>query len=75
MQKRKLYQVRYFEGVKYSKAVGSGRFVPRTAANRIARRLKARAKRAKLDIEIVTVPVTVYVTPEQSAYLERRYGK
>jgi hypothetical protein len=74
MKKRKLYQVRYFEGAKYSKAVGSGRFVPRLVANRIARRLKARVKRAKLDILIVTVPVTAYMTPEQSAYLERRYG-
>ncbi len=72
-KQRKLYQVRYFAGGRFSKQVGfKARLVPRAAANRIAKRMRKAARRQGIEIQIA--PVLVNCTAEQIAYLERRYG-
>jgi aspartyl-tRNA synthetase len=74
VKQRKLYQVRYFEGGRFSKQVGfKTRLVPRAAAMKIAKRLRKALK--KLDMLVTVTPILVNCTPEQIAYLERRYGK
>jgi hypothetical protein len=67
---RKLYQVRnYRAGYTFGQTVGhKARLLPRSAAARIAKRLR----RAGLDVKIS--PVTVNVTPEQAFYLDTRYA-
>lgn len=71
MKTRKLYEVRSYQaGYTFGKTVGHKcRLVPRTAAVRIVKRLR----RCGLDVHISAVVVNV--TPEQIAYLDRRYGR
>jgi hypothetical protein len=67
---RKLYQVRHHSspGI-FGRQVGhKARLLPRTAAQRVARRLRRAGLFITLD------PVTVIVTPEQAGYLARRYA-
>lgn len=68
---RKLYQVRHHAngGLWYGRQVGhKARLLPRAAAQRVAKRLKAAGLFITID------PITVNVTPEQAAYLDRRYA-
>jgi hypothetical protein len=70
IKSRKLYQVRYYaEGATFGVTVGfKCRLMPRSAAARIAKRLR----RAGLDVKIS--PLSVNCTPEQIAYLNQRYA-
>jgi len=67
---RKLYQVRNTRpGYTFGQTVGHKcRLLPRAAAMRVAKRLR----RAGIDATIS--PLIVNVTPEQAAYLDRRYA-
>ena len=67
---RKLYQVRVHEAGRFGRQVGhKARLLPRAAAARIAKRLRATRR-----FELVTIdPVIVNTTPEQRAYLDARY--
>ncbi len=69
---RKLYQVRIHHfGWAFGRDVGHKcRLVPRAAAMKIAKRLR---KTKKFDM-VEIYPLTVNVTPEQAAYLDRRYA-
>ncbi len=67
---RKLYQVRHYR-IGYTFGVGVGhksRLLPRSAAARIAKRLR------KSGLDVTIAPVLVNTTPEQRAYLDRRYA-
>jgi len=67
---RKLYQVRNHPngGMSSGRCVGhKARLLPRTAAMRIAKRLR------KTGLFITVDPIMVNVTPEQAAYLDARY--
>lgn len=70
LKPRKLYQVRnYRAGYTFGQTVGhKARLLPRAAAARIAKRLR----QCGLDVKIA--PVLVNCTPEQAAYLDRRYA-
>lgn len=71
MKSRKLYQVRNHAngGLFNGRAVGhKARLMPRKAASRIAKRLR------KAGLFITVEPMIVNVTPEQAAYLDRRYA-
>lgn len=69
LKSRKLYEIRHFRpGYVFGKTVGSkGRLLPRAAAMRMKKRLKAIGR----DIEIA--PMNVNLTPAQCAYLDNRY--
>ncbi|HWU71829.1 MAG TPA: hypothetical protein VN017_10800 [Pseudoxanthomonas sp.] len=68
---RKLYQVRNHAngGLWSGRQVGhKARLLPRAAAMKIAKRLR------KSGLFITIDPIMVNVTPEQAAYLDRRYA-
>jgi len=68
---RKLYQVRNHAngGVFSGRQVGhKSRLLPRSVAARIAKRLR------KSGLFITINPIMVNCTPEQCAYLDRRYA-
>lgn len=66
---RKLYQIRVHHSGCFGRQVGhKARLLPRTAALRVAKRLR------KCGLDISTDPILVNVTPEQAAYLDRRYA-
>lgn len=72
MKQRKLYAVRThaFDGV-FGKEVGhKSRLIPRKAAQRVAKRLKATKKFEWVEI----YPMMINLTNEQCAYLDRRYA-
>ncbi|MGT2457717.1 hypothetical protein ACU4GI_32975 [Cupriavidus basilensis] len=70
IKSRKLYLIRHYHaGQAIGVTVGHKcRLLPRAAATRIAQRLR----RSGLDVQIA--PLMVNVTPEQVAYLRRRYA-
>ncbi|MGF6996695.1 hypothetical protein [Paraburkholderia sp. GAS32] len=70
LAKRKLYTVRVFPtSTAYSKHVGhKGRLLPRRVAQRVLKRLEKGGK-----VEGYLSPLIVNCTPEQAAYLDRRY--
>lgn len=68
---RKLYQVRNHEGngaLRGNQVGHKCRLVPYKAARRIAKRLRAAGLFITLDAMMINV------TPEQAAYLDRRYA-
>ena len=67
---RKLYMIRIHNGNSTGKAVGfKGRLIPRKAALRVASRLRRSMRFDWVEM----APLEVNVTPEQIAYLNRRY--
>lgn len=71
LKARKLYAVRHHAngGLSIGRVVGhKARLMPRAAALRIAKRLR------KAGLVITCDAVTVNCTPEQRAYLDRRYA-
>jgi hypothetical protein len=70
-RKRKLYMVRIHNGNAPGKQVGyKSRLVPRKAALRVASRLRRSMRFDWVEI----YPLEITVTPEQIAYLDRRYS-
>lgn len=71
MKTRKLYQIRIHTfGHTFGKQVGfKCRLLPRSAAYRIAKRLR----KSGHDVELF--PMQINLTPEQIAYLDNRYAK
>jgi hypothetical protein len=71
LKQRKLYQVRVYPQINgFGRHVGHKmRLLPFRPAQRVMKRLK------RTGLDIVLVPVLVNCTPEQIAYLDRRYGK
>jgi hypothetical protein len=71
LAKRKLYTVRVFPtSTAYSKHVGhKGRLLPRHAAQRVLRRISKGGK-----VEGYLSPLVVNCSPEEVAYLDRRYS-
>ena len=69
LKSRKLYEIRHYRpGYVFGKTVGfKCRLLPRAAAMRVKKRLKAIGR----DIEIS--PMIVNLTPAQCAYLDNRY--
>ena len=71
MKTRKLYAVRNHpnNGAWSGRTVGhKSRLMPRATAARVAKRLR------KSGLFITIDPIVVNVTPEQIAYLDRRYA-
>lgn len=71
LKTRKLYQVRNHGngGLWSGRQVGhKARLLPRGAAMRVAKRLR------KSGLFITCDPIMANVTPEQAAYLDRRYA-
>lgn len=67
---RKLYQVRHHpdNGARSGRHVGhKGRLLPRAAALRVGNRL------SRAGLFITCDPITVNLTAEQAAYIDRRY--
>lgn len=65
---RKMYQLRNHDGGRFGKQIGhKARLLPRGPAMQIAKRLR------KSGLTISVDPIMVNTTPEQRAYLDRRY--